>query len=1635
MDSRNRMLLQHHQQDIVRDLDVKYILDELFTNNAISNEVFDHIYNLTDRVDRTRYLLDTLLQSGNNCAFNAFVDSLAKDYKWLWEKLAVENNKDMIEDSFEDNLSRGDVPRLPDHFVRRLSLERDVLVKLKSMNRHQILVLHGMSGCGKTALTISVLRSNPLLITSDFTGVMFWLNCSDCKTEDDIIAQQNKLYRKASSLSLHISHMKPTISMSSICSNGDSLSSYDLSSQELRDRLKTLFSEPQLKDALLVLDELNEKKCLEAFDIGCRILVTTRDTDVVSNFNPQIVKVENHFSEEESLALFASCLDVDVSHLPRQAKRLHEICKGSPFHIALIGAELAENKEKLIHGTRHWNYYLSKLEKKDLFFLTRHNDNPMKTIEVCINSLKPDILPLFKMLCVLPDNVKVSARVLSKLWDKDVPNVEIIMKQLRTKSLITQIYDQEKQSYLYEIHDIIMNYLRSCPNEGEMKKLHSDFLKSYNYNDVNDVPVQFVDDDYIAFYIGYHLVRTKNLNNKWSLFNRLYLDLKFLGNKVRLTGPADVIYDLQKYENHIANDELDKTLIFSIREFLSRCGIDLHRYPCTDLVQSILQNESKGILYTKAWQDAKERSTKNELYFEFLHEQNVEEVKHSTIDVKETITAVCFLGDYVLIGTLTGVIMFFHIATNKLRKQIQSTDSAITWLGVCPANPPFVASLSADGFIKLWYIDDVEQDVVDDVIEEGTCNSSSRDVCAINYLGVCPANPPFVASLSADGFIKLWYIDDVEQDVVDDVIEEGTCNSSSRDVCAINYLGVCPANPPFVASLSADGFIKLWYIDDVEQDVVDDVIEEETEESYNNNYPSSVTIRPNLGPFISCRWANNEETLITNTFKMIILYDTSGKVLHLLDNLYRDKEILRCIPCNNDNRVIVSTTNGHHTLELVDLKTKERQVFKENETILDLATIPDSNRILGLKQREVTEYEFQMSRRFHQHSNSCQSKTVVTSDMVKENVSFISMAVNKSGTLLFVSTDDSRVICVDLKTNSYVFELENKRGNVVSMAVSVVWDDFEPGADVLLTGTGCVENTAKVWYLDAAYISHNTQKNGKVRLTTKFDASFINILSPHTPNAPPPPNAHSTNSTPKRHQSFVSSSTNEVVKRTVATTMSLDRHALKPLNLKGICNGNNEGVTQPLLAVVDDKNNIQIMRGGKLVSEISTHSDEQITAVKISPCNQYVIFGLHSGIVRRYTIRTKATKDIMDVYSAVQYMSFVSPNLLIVAGRSRCLMAYRATHSGDWKPEMLQRGNTNLGSQEILNDIKGISSKSNHSDRISSSGSDSSITSRDRHFSNGEKKVICNASSLVNCYWIQDVGLITIESNASIKLWDENLKLSSVLNYSQVDVCISCSDFKKNILVICDMANLSFQTFELNTHDMVELRTIQEYKLNNRIYSCALTADGNILAMGLNSGDVVVWNVPNKRQLKLLKHHKTKVQYCSFSPTPDRLYRSSMHSPSAATLSPPSFDDESQPPLVLVTMATEVVWWNVTYVIRTRNVKGMWNKPGGWNVVTPVTSPIDPRNDTPTNKSSSDSNKTANFFFGDNGLDPKQMWKANWKKKTYKEGSKRKEILSCIKLSGMSAKQICHDENFSHFVTVDNAGHVHIMNLLNNCNT
>lgn len=1546
---RKRRLLQDYQEDIVRDLNIKDIIDNLFGKEAINGHEYDLILKIGDRVEGVRELL-RILQSKPLKSIEFFVDSLAKDYGWLYEKLNLNKmNDSTLNESSEDCLSRGDVPRLPDCYVKRTALEKNVSSKLMDLARHKILALHGMPGCGKTIVAIGALRHNPELILNNFNRVVFWLNLANVKTDDDIMSQQIKLYRKTSQYrNIESSFMNSSMSMLSIASNNDSqsLSSTDWTWTDLRDKLKTVFEEPNLKDGLLVLDEVNEKRFVDAFDIGCKILITTRDTDVVANLQPQIIKIVSNFEEEETLKLFASCLDVDVANLPfpSKAKKLHAICKGlNPFLIALIGAQFAENRAWLLDDSKRWDYYIKKLSKNDFMsILGIGSELKMKPIEMCINSLKGEILPLFRKLAVLPDNVKVSAKVIRVLWSEDIHTVEKIMQQLRSKSLVNETYVPEQKNYVYDIHDLIMNYLRQSHTSTELTKLHTVFLKNYGFDDVCDLPVELPDDKYIAFYIGYHLDQSK-CHNSVLIFNKLFLNLKFLGNKVRLTGAADVMMDLEKYGGAICKHEVDKELILQIKNYLNKHGNDLYRYPATDIIQSILQYEKGGALYQRAYEDAQDGCRKRQLYFEFLHERNVDDTEKiqcsKEIHVKQDLTSICFLNDFILVGTLQGAVKIYEIVTCTLKKELTNSTHPIKCLSICPQQPFKVAALNSKGELHLWYLDDLYADNYDHTIEEEHETASS------------------------------------------DCEENGYNNSLSGD---------------------------------------------------------HVCITPVVGPYLGFSWSNNNGSFIAHTANVAIMNDENGVQSHVIDIFSKETKMSHCIFSHDDNFVIAGyTLNGSFYVSVIDYKkNKKLATFNEIGPILGVISVPvntsSTHCILVISEAVVLRHEWNM---FKKQFNMDKSENIISATNIKENVKFVSAVLNKSGTVLFVSTNDSRIICVDLNTKEYI-DFDNKRGDVVSMAVSEYDpEEYIPDYSILATGTGGGENSVKIYGFNPVFVNQVTKKHRKVRLTPCFDVSFTSPTSPKISYEcdTPPSEQQSLSSTPKRHQSFM---TTREQKPLAKKTLSLDRHSLKSLNLKGISNGSDECGLQPLLAVVDDRNNIQVLRGHELLTEISLTPDCEVTVVRISPCNQYIVYGLHSGTVNRFTIRTKETKVLMDVYSRVQYLNYIHSNLLIVFGKNRCMMGYKFDN-GEWKLEMLQKGDCHLGSEEVLNDIQGNKKKM---DSISSSGSETSINSKDRRpYPRGR---LNNGGCLVHCFWVEGIGILSVEDNATVKLWNNDLKLITVLIGRQSGVCINCAAFQKDILVICDDYGM-FQIFELRTSSSsYSFRTIQDKnnKLNNKITSCDLTKDGKILAMGLDSGAVVLWNVPAKTQLVFLKYSKilSPVQACLFSPVPNKLLKSAAQSPIVNnTFNYPNNNDHSQDdeaPLVLVTMASEIFWWDVSYLIKMRSSKRPHLRNRHRNVIlSPLATPIENRTDLTSSLESLDLNRS-NFFFG-NGYFKTDSWENLWKRKTYKEGSEKKELLACIKISGMNARKLRVDDKFSCFVTVDNSGHIHIMNVMKTVNS
>lgn len=142
-------------------------------------------------------------------------------------------------------------------------------------------------------------------------------------------------------------------------------------------------------------------------------------------------------------------------------------------------------------------------------------------------------------------------QVLMTLWNLQRYEVEDIMKDLVRKSMAVEEYDSIKKSYYYSIHDLQLDYLKYqlLQDSKTEKDLHERLLERYVdacSNEFHKLP----DDGYIYFYLGYHIYKAGSHH----LFPTIYLDLQFVGEKIRVTGPADLLVDIKKYFDFIVCD-------------------------------------------------------------------------------------------------------------------------------------------------------------------------------------------------------------------------------------------------------------------------------------------------------------------------------------------------------------------------------------------------------------------------------------------------------------------------------------------------------------------------------------------------------------------------------------------------------------------------------------------------------------------------------------------------------------------------------------------------------------------------------------------------------------------------------------------------------------------------------------------------------------------------------------------------------------------------------------------------------------------------------------------------------------------------------------------------------------------------
>ena len=138
-------------------------------------------------------------------------------------------------------------------------------------------------------------------------------------------------------------------------------------------------------------------------------------------------------------------------------------------------------------------------------------------------------------------------------WDMDEYEVEDMMTEFLKKSLAQSEFDPILDRYVFSIHDLQLEYLKSqidaSQDSNAEQELHKHFLDQY-FKKVKKQYGLIKDDSYIFYNLGYHLFKSE----QFELFAEIYLDLHFVEAMLKATSSVDLLNDYKRYGDHIIGE-------------------------------------------------------------------------------------------------------------------------------------------------------------------------------------------------------------------------------------------------------------------------------------------------------------------------------------------------------------------------------------------------------------------------------------------------------------------------------------------------------------------------------------------------------------------------------------------------------------------------------------------------------------------------------------------------------------------------------------------------------------------------------------------------------------------------------------------------------------------------------------------------------------------------------------------------------------------------------------------------------------------------------------------------------------------------------------------------------------------------
>ncbi|KAF7669673.1 hypothetical protein LDENG_00151570 [Lucifuga dentata] len=878
-----RSCLLRSRNKLEQDIKASYLMDHMISDGVMTVDEEDRIRNQVSispqggkptRKDQAVALLELLLRKDNQ-AYISFYNALVKERYDDLANLLHDNlphiSSDAHKNSFDGYtpyvqtiLSEGGVPQRPVVFVNRPELVNRVREKLYRLQKEPGWVtIFGMAGSGKSVLASETVRHHTL-IEECFPGGIHWLSIGQLEKPDLLVKMQSLCFRLEQRLESQSLHRPPT------------------SLDEAKERLRFLMLR-KYPQSLLILDDTWDSTVVKAFDIHCRILLTTRNrslTDSVSGAKYE-VEVESGLNEAKALEILAVYTNSKPQGLPEEARSIIRECKGSPLVVSLIGALLRENPTR-------WSYYLRQLQQKQFKRIRKSSSYDYDALDQAM-AASIEVLPvehqeLYRDLTVLQKDIKIPAKVLCILWEQEPEEVEDILQEFVNKSLL--FVDSNDRPHLYSLHDLQLDFLVE-QNRSQLESLHTKVVRQYQRHYKDGPPTS--GDKECLYWIRFLIYHMAKANLSQELYSLMF-SLDWVKLKAQIMGPAHLINDYVEYGPIL--DKENSEVRSQFQEFLSLNGHQLEQRPFPDVVQLALSQPHTSEVYRQALLQARDRASKGKLYFDWLNKSAVESLSRLVIHPHQgSIYSACFSHDGTKIASCgaSKTLRVFRSTSGEKLMEIQAHDDEVLCCAFSP-DDHLLATCSSDRKVKVWNAErGMLLRVFDEEHEEQVNHCQFTNTTRRLLLATC-SNDKFMN-------VKLWNLN-----------KPSSQNSLFGHLEPVNHCCFSP-DDTYVSTSSNDGTVKLFQVSSANEWKTINV---------ENMFPEG-----DEEIIVKCStWSADGKHIICAARNAVFVFDvqTSDMLFEIMIN--RLSMLQYCHACPTSNLLAIAFSN--YAVELWDLEANKK---------------------------------------------------------------------------------------------------------------------------------------------------------------------------------------------------------------------------------------------------------------------------------------------------------------------------------------------------------------------------------------------------------------------------------------------------------------------------------------------------------------------------------------------------------------------------------------------------------------------------------------------------------------------------------------------------------------------------------------